>query len=348
MGTRRLVNIILVSSWALLFLIVVLALFRDRLPGFGGWFASLRRPEEAPARIFPRKNLAGFSLSFGEAEQLRFWLTSASRVEHASNVTRAGDSWARVTFFPATSPSFFFNFEETGVADWREVERFFFRVFNPQAWPVGLKVKIKDTSGNFFQRDLDLAPFLATAVEIPVANVSRRLDVGRIDYLNLFLWEPATETSLFFTDFSFLPPGSPPPSDALVNFSGLEFPRSVPAGRTVEASFYFTPAGEIGEDWELWLRLERGGAVHDLKRVEIPFPTSRWRVGRLAKIGPLEVTIPGNLTPGAYGLEVILARELEPGGGRHYFQPYRNPELDDQRVATIEVTTLRPDDTIAE
>ncbi len=348
METRRLVNIILIVSWALLFLIVVLALFRDRLPDFNVWFASLRRSEETPARVFPRMNLTGFSLSFREADQLRFWRTASARAEQASGVTRAGDSWARVTFFPAISPSFHFNFEETGVTDWREVETFFFRVFNPQAWPVGLKVKIKDTAGNFFQRDLELDPFLASGVEIPVANVARRLDVGRIDYLNLFLWEPATETRLFFTDFSFLPPGKPPPSDALVNFSGLEFPRSVPAGKAVEASFYFTPAGRIGEDWELWLRLERGGTIRELKRVEIPFPTSRWRVGRLAKVGPLEVTIPENLPPGAYGLEVILARMLEPDGRRHYFQPYRNPELAGQRVATIEVTTPLPDDTIAE
>lgn len=339
METRKIINLALVFSWVLIVALLLLVLLRERLPDVGSWLASLGRTEQPPARIFPRADVSGMVISFRDPDDLRFWRTREARADTASDVYRVGDRWARVIYFPTTSPSFLFDDEQTGVMDWRGVENFSFRVFNPQGWPVGLKVKVKDTADNFFQRDLDLPPSRTLTVSIPVANISRQLDVSRINYLNLFLWEPATETRLFFTDFKFLPPGAEPESAAAVSFSGMEFPPEVLSGQELEGSFYFTPSARIESDWDLLVRLTGGGGVYELGRFEIPFPTSRWPVGRRTMVGPLPLTVPETLAPGSYELEVILFRAPEPAAGRRpVFKSYRNPEIAGHRVATIRVT----------
>jgi len=340
MRIRRLINIILICFWVFLFMFVFLTFFKIRLPDFGAWFSSLRRVEEPPARLIPRKDIVDFSCSFRDPSDLRFWSTSGASMEIASGIHHQGDSWVRVNYLPTASPSFHLKFDETGITDWRGVEKLAFRVYNPQGWEVSLKVKIKDTAENSYQRNVDIPPFQIMPVEIPVENVARQLDASRINYLNLFLWEPATETRLFFTDFVFLGPVQAKPLSSEVFFSGLEFPLSVLPGQKVVASFYFTPQGRIEADWELLIRLRRGEAIHTLKQTEIPFPTSRWPAGRLSKVGPLDLTIPDSLSPGNYDLEVILVQESRSEGRlRYIFQPYGNPGLEDQRVATIQVTT---------
>ncbi|MFH1038468.1 MAG: hypothetical protein V1789_07370 [PVC group bacterium] len=339
MERKRLIRLILNGLWGLLVVVILLLFFKNRLAGLPGFLTKLKREPPAIVSGFKPREMAGFSCSFRSPEDLAIWKTNGTRLEPSGPLLGASDSWAKATYYPAEVPGLLWTDETMGVMDWRQADGFSFTAYNPQSWPIDLKVKIKDVSGNVYQKNAVLPPREQTTIRIPMAEIATRLDLSRVSYLNLFLWQPSTETVIYYSDLSFSSPGAPRSSSALVRFMGLEFPASARSGETVEGAFYFIVHQQLSGDNILLLRLRQGESLFPLARLDPPFPTSKWRPGQLAKIGPLPITIPETVPPGVYQLEAVLAQPLpDDGGPEYFFQSYDNPEIDGFAVNEITVT----------
>lgn len=324
--------------WGFLIVVILLLFFRERLPGIPGFFKRLKREPQALVSVFKPRDMAGVSFSFEQPEDLKYWKTSGTVIEAVPALFGTEETWARVTYKPAESPGLLLTDETVGVMDWRGAEVLAINIYNHQVWPVNLKVKVKDTAGNTFQKDQELPPRSRTAVSIPMREIASRLDLSRVGYLNLFLWNPATATDLYLIDISFPAPGLPVPPKGLIKFMGLQFPSAARPGEEVEAVFYFIVNQALSGDNTLLLRLRRGEEIYPLVRIDPPTPTSLWKPGRLAKVGPFPVRIPPAQPAGRYDLEAILAQPIRAAGGEELiFQPYENPEIDGYVVSNITV-----------
>jgi len=324
--------------WALLVIFILLLFFKDRLSSLPGLLTRLKREPQKLISAFKPKDMTGFRCSFNNRDDLEIWKVSKCRIQIVSSLFGADDSWAKIIYFPAGTPGVLLTEETIGTMDWRGADAFTFRAYNPQSWSISLKVKVKDSSGNTYQKDVALPPRQVAAIEIPIAEIASRLDASRITYLNLFLWKPTTETIIYYTDFAFPSPGHIPANIGLVKFMGLSFPAAVKAGETVEGAFYFLLNKRLSGENLLILRLRQEDNLYPLAQVTPPFPTGKWRIKQLQKIGPIPVTIPAGITPGTYHLEAALAQPVESGGGIEYiFQPYDNPEIIGYGVSEIVV-----------
>ena len=324
--------------WALLVIFILLIFFKDRLSSLPMLFSKLKREPQRLVSVFKPRDMTGFNCSFKNREDLEVWATHSCRIQMVSSLFGADDSWAKVSYFPANTPGIILNDETIGLMDWRGADAFSFRAYNPQSWSIGLKVKVKDSSGNKYQKDVKLPPRQVTAIKIPIAEIASRLDASHISYLNLFLWEPSTETIIYYTDLAFPSPGEVSANVGLVKFMGLSFPSSVKAGETVEGAFYFLLNRRLSGDNLLIIRLRQGDNLFPIARIEPPFPTGKWRIKQLQKIGPIPITIPDGITPGTYQLEAALAQPVESGGGIEYiFQPYDNPEIKGFSVMELQI-----------
>ncbi len=339
MERKSFIRLSLHLLWGILIIVVLLLFFRERLGNLPGFFRRLKREPRALVSVFKPREMAGVGFSFADPGDLAAWKTSGARLEAVPALFGTEETWARITYQPSGSPGLLLTEETMGVMDWRGVESLSFSIYNPQTWTVNLKVKIKDTAGHNFQKDLELPPRARTAVSIAVREIASRLDLSRVGYLNLFLWEPATATDLYLIDLSFTAPGRPVVPAGLIKFMGLQFPSEVRPGEEVAAVFYFLLSRPLSGDSILLLRLRRGESIFPLVRIDPPTPTSRWRPGRLAKVGPFPVEIPAALPPGRYDLEAILAQPIASSRGEELvFQPYENPEIDGFKVSEINVT----------
>ena len=339
MERKRFTRVALNTLWAVLILTVLLLFFKDRLTGLPGLIKKIRKEPEAIVAGFKPRDMTGFRCDFREPADLELWKTSRVRLQPVSSLFGADDIWARATYYPSDSPGLLWTEDTIGVMDWRGAERFSVSVYNPQAWAVDLKIKIKDVSGNAYQKSFVLPSGRVTRIDLPTEEIAARLDLSHVGYLNLFLWTPATETVLYYSDLVLSGPGRPSPATALVRFMGLQFPSAVRRGDTVEGAFYFILHKKLSGDHTLLLRLRQGEELHTLARIDPPFPTSKWRVERLAKVGPVPVTIPGELAAGTYQLEVALAQPVPTDTGLTYvFQPYDNPGIEGFAVSEITVT----------
>ncbi len=332
--SNKAINII----WALLVLFILLLFFKDHLSGIPGFLKKLKREPQKLVSTFKPKDMTGFNCSFNNRNDLDIWKSNSCRLQIVPSLFGTDDTWAKVTYFPAGSPGILLTDETIGTMDWRGADTFTFRAYNPQSWSISLKVKVKDSSGNKYQKDLMLPPHQVKVIKIPIAQIAGRIDASRINYLNLFLWNPSTETVIYYTDFNFSSPGHLASNIGLVKFMGLSFPATIKAGDTVEGSFYFLLNRKLSGDNLLILRLRQEEHLYPLAQVDPPFPTGKWRVKQLQKIGPIPITIPPGILPGTYQLEVALAQPVESGNGIEYvFQPYDNPEIEGYIVTDVTV-----------
>lgn len=339
MEKKSLFRLSLNLLWGFLIVVILLIFLRDRLGGIPGFFRKLKREPQNLVSVFKPRDMTGVSFSFEREDDLGSWKTSGTLVQAVPALFGADETWARITYRPSGAPGFLLTEETIGVMDWRGPESLTFAVYNPHNWTVSLKIKVKDTAGNAFQIDRELPPRTRTAVNIPMRDIASRLDLSRVGYLNLFLWKPATATDLYLINLAFPAPGLPSPPVGLVKFMGLQFPSAVRAGEELEAVFYFIVNKPLSGDNVLLLRLRRGDEIYPLDRVNPPTPTSLWRPGRLAKVGPFPVIIPSTLSSGRYGLEAILAEPVPTASGEELvFQSYDNPEIEGHRVSEITVT----------
>lgn len=339
MERKSLFRLSLNLLWGFLIVVVLLIFFRERLGGIPGFFRRLKREPQTLVSVFKPRDMAGVTFSFDSPEDLESWKTSGTLLEAVPALFGTDETWGRVTYRPTDTPGLLLTDETIGVMDWRGAASVSFSIYNHNPWPVSIKIKVKDTAGNTFQRDQELPPRARTAVTIPTRDIASQLDLSRVGYLNLFLWKPATATDLYLIDLSFPAPGLPAPPAGLIKFMGLQFPSTVHPGEEVEAVFYFIVNQQLSGDNTLLLRLRRGEDVIPLERFEPPTPTTLWRPGRLAKVGPFPVKIPGVLSPGSYGLEAILAEPIRTAAGEELvFQPYDNPEIEGHKVSEIIVT----------
>jgi len=330
---NRVINIL----WVLLIVFVLGLFLYPRFSHLSSFWKRLHRSPQLLKEGFRAKDMADFRCDFTRPEDPKLWVTNQTRLQVMTSPLNLAGNWAKVTYYPATAPGFLWTEDNMGVMDWRRVGKFSFRVFNPQGWTVDLKVKVKDESGRIFQKSVKLKPGAEERVELSIQKIAEILDAGRINYFNLFLWSPASETVLYYTDFSFNAVNRPVPGKTGLRFMGLEFPSLVRKGEEVKGSFYFIPHREFTSDCRLLISLEKNGKKYALKKMEPPFPTSKWPVGKLVKVGPFPLLIPPDLPAGEYQLEVILA---SPGGkgGKEYYEPYENSEIKDFAVTKIRVT----------
>jgi hypothetical protein len=327
------------AAWVVLVLLVLGLFLKDRIAQLPSWLKKIKREPVAIVSGVKAKNMAGFRCDFSRPEDAEIWVTAGTRFEIVNSPFDSPEKWARVTYYPSQSPGFLWTDDTMPTMDWRDAASLFFTVFNPQSFDVDLKVKVKDVGGQSFQRAEKIAPGQSRRIEIPVRQIAERIDASKIGYLNFFLWDPSSETVLYYTDIGFPSSAQEAPSTALVRFMGLEFPASASPGEKFAGSFYFIARRPLGSDHTLLLRLSREGNVRTLAEVSPPFPTSQWPEGKLVKVGPVEVALPADLPPGTYDLEAILAHPLEVAGRfQYYFQPYENPELKEFRVSKIQVT----------
>ncbi len=339
MERKRLIKLTLNGLWGLLLVVILLLFFKNRLADLPGFLQRLKREPQALVSGFKPREMAGFSCSFRSPDDLAIWKTNGTRLEAAGPLFGADDSWGKVTYYPSAAPGLLWTDETMGMMDWRKAESFSLQAYNPQSWPVDLKVKVKDVSGNAYQKSIVLPPRERITIRIPMGDLANRLDLSKVTYLNFFLWQPSSETVVYLSDLVFSAPGHPPGPAALVRFMGLQFPVSVKRGETVEGAFYFILHKRLSGDNILLLRLRQGETLFPLARLDPPFPTSQWRPERLAKVGPVPIAIPESLPPGAYQLEVVLAQPVPGDGGMEYlFQPYDNPEIHGFVVDEISVT----------
>jgi len=333
------VNRIMTAGWVILVLLVLALFLKDRIAELPSWLKKLKREPVAIVSGVKAKSMAGFRCDFSRPEDAEIWVTSSSRFEIVNSPFASPEKWARVTYYPVPAPGFLWTDDTMPTMDWREAHALVFTVFNPQSFEVDLKIKVKDVGGKSFQRAERIGPFQSRRIEIPLRQIAERIDASKVGYLNFFLWEPASETVLYYTDIGFPSSDRDLSSAALVRFMGLEFPSSAVPGETIKGSFYFIARRSLGADHVLLLRLSGEGGERTLIEFSPPFPTSQWPEGKLVKIGPVEVALPADLPPGTYDLIAILAHPLEIAGKlQHYFQPYENPELKDYRVSKIQVT----------
>jgi hypothetical protein len=332
--SNKAINII----WVILVIFILLVFFKDRLSSLPELFKRLKKEPQKLVSVFKPRDMTGFSCSFNNRDDLEIWKTNTCRLQVIPSLFGTDDSWAKVTYFPAGTPGLLLSEETIGTMDWRRADAFSFRAYNPQSWSISLKVKVKDSSGNKYQKDVMLPPRQVTAVKIPIAEIASRLDASRITYLNLFLWDPSTETIIYYTDFAFPSPGHTAANIGLVKFMGLSFPANVRAGEEVEGAFYFLLNQKLSGDNILILRLRQGDNLYPIARIPPPFPTGKWRVKQLQKIGPIPITIPAGLAPGTYQLEAALAQPVPSGDGMEYiFQPYDNEEIEGYIVTDVSV-----------
>lgn len=339
MKGKRLAKLAVNFTWVLLVLLVITLFVKERLAYFPTWVKKLRKEPQALVQAFQPRDMVGFRCAFADPSDLDLWDPKQAAIEITPSPLGGSDTWAKVTYYPAVAPSLFWTDETIGLMDWRKAESFSFSAYNPQAWDVDLKLKVKDVSGNKYQKTVVLPSKRLVTVAMPVKEVAERLDTSHVNYLNLFLWQPSTETVIYYTNFEFTSSRHPATSTALVRFMGLELPGVAKRGETVEGAFYFIAREKINGDHLLLVRLRRGKDIYSLVQVEPPYPTSKWHPERLTKVGPLPVSIPENLEEGEYEVEVILARPVQDKDGLQYiFQPYANPALTGFGVTKLTVT----------
>jgi len=339
MERKKLTDRIFTAIWILLVLLILVFFFKDRLSQFPDWLKKVKREPRTVVSGFKPKSMAGYVCNFRNPSDRDLWQTNRTNLEVVSPPFDSPLKWARVTYYPSQSPGLLWTDETMGITDWRGADNFSFTVYNPQSWQVELKVKIKDAAGRIFQTNKMLPPLRVGEVKIPLSQIAARIDASRVSYLNLFLWAPATETVLYFTEFAFPSATGPEVRGGFIRFMGLEFPATVKSGEDVEGAFYFLIHQKMSSDHRLLIRFQKEEEEFLLKEIHPPFPTSKWQVGRLIKVGPFPVTIPAGLEEGTYDLEVILAHPFrEESGSRYFFQPYENTGLKGFSVSKIRVT----------
>ncbi len=329
------VNRMINALWVLLIIFVLGLFLYPRLSHVSSLWKRLHRSPQLLKEGFKAKDMANFRCDFTRPEDPECWNKNHTQLQVMTSPLTLKKNWAKVTYYPAGTPGFLWTEDNMGMMDWRRARTFSFRVYNPQGWMVDLKVKIKDETGRIFQKSVKLKPGAERRIELSIQKIAETLDAGRINYFNLFLWKPSSETVLYYTDFSFDAVNLPPPNKTGLRFMGLEFPSSVRPGEEVKGAFYFIPHRGFTSDCRLLVRLEKNGKRYTLKEIEPPFPTSKWPVGKLVKVGPTPLIIPADIPEGDYQLEVILASS---GGMKEQFEPYENAEIKGFRVSKIQVT----------
>ncbi|MCX6348308.1 MAG: hypothetical protein NTV79_02240, partial [Candidatus Aureabacteria bacterium] len=184
------VNRIMTAGWVLLVLIVLGLFLKERIAQFPAWLRKLKREPVAIVSGIKSKNMAGFRCDFSRPEDAEIWVTAGARFEVVPSPFGSPEKWARVIYYPVESAGFLWTDDTMPTMDWREARAFSFTVFNPQGFDVDLKIKVKDASGQSFQRAEKIAPGQSRRIEIPIGQIAERIDASRINYLNLFLWEP--------------------------------------------------------------------------------------------------------------------------------------------------------------
>jgi len=329
-------NRILTGFWVLLGLGVLAVFLSDRADLVKSLLERLKREPQAVIGAFKPREMAGFVCDFTQPEDSGIWKT-VNAAFTVVDLPMTPARWGRVNYYPSGAPGFLWDEESMGTMDWRGAVALEFEAYNPNGWAVEVKLKVKDTKGAMWQQSHRLPPGQVTALKIPLSSLASRLDPGKINYFNIFLWEPSGEVPLCFTNFRFPRAGEISRPEASLKFLNCDFPPEIKPGSAVEGVFYFLPQEELSGEYTLLIALNSARGRTALLEFAPPFPPARWRPGRTAKVGPVEIPVPVSLVPGVYDLEVILARKLLSPAGEAglYYEPYDNPELAGHSVAKV-------------
>ena len=248
-------NRIITALWVLLVVFVLGLFFRPHFSQLSSLWKKLRRSPQVLKEGFKPKGMADFKCDFTRPEDPEFWDKNHIRLQVVTAPLNLKGSWAKVTYYPAGAPGLLWTEDNMGMMDWRRARILSFQVYNPQGWTVDLKAKVKDSSGRVYQRSVKIPPGTEQRVELSVPKIAAALDAGRINYFNLFLWEPASETVLYYADFSFTAVNRVSPRKKGLRFMGLEFPCLVWRGEQIKGAFYFIAHREFTSNYQLLIMM---------------------------------------------------------------------------------------------
>ena len=122
---------------------------------------------------------------------------------------------------------------------------------------------------------------------------------------------------------------------------GCQYPEAVNAGEGFDITFYLLPLEPIDKDCGMFIHLLSKGTMINAD-VTVPYPTSKWTVGKLMKLGPFRVYVPPDTTIGNYSIEAGLFWTQETVFGTSYKKlPYLNcPRIKDWQVGSILVKAI--------
>ncbi len=146
-------------------------------------------------------------LGFENKRSLSFFsLNDGLYVERTKESKTEGD-YSLFAEFPegASYPGLFWEVYNKGkVLNWSGYESFSFDVYNNNAFPVNLVVKLKSGANypkKVYEENFDLTPAQWNHISIPVSAMSSKLDASRISYIKLFIPSPGSTVELLFDNF---------------------------------------------------------------------------------------------------------------------------------------------------
>ena len=117
---------------------------------------------------------------------------------------------AKVTYKKSKSPSFkiehYFE-KERQLSNWAPYGSFLFDIYNPQNSPQRLILQIKDKSGDRYKQDITIEPNAKETIEVEIAVLRHSVSVFNISQVNLFRWEPQSDSVFYIDNMRLVPQG---------------------------------------------------------------------------------------------------------------------------------------------
>ncbi len=309
----------------------------------------------------------------GNEAEIIFWETLGAEVEAMNYSDEGGQSLSaiRATILPgqAEYPGVILNnfFQlQPRKADWATYDLLRLNLFLPPENRGGqrLIMKITDSLGRSFQKDLSLTAGQTNRLELPLVDLSGAINVGRIEQIKFFLVNPRNPFTFFISGFRLISRGQPTGSPA-VTFVRLEAPDRIARGRAFRVRVVFQLTRPIFPDHKMFVHVYRvndmAGRVGTDTRLAPPIRS--WPLNQEVAVDSGPLMVAESAPPGTYivraGLYIVaespgrgyvkiddwdaygdqeVANIFQPTGPVDYIkQPYTNLEIQDWEVGTIEV-----------
>jgi len=146
---------------------------------------------------------------FEKTEDFSKFGDSTALFELSKEYPTSGVYCAKVTFKKdSRAPSFriekYFE-KDKSFANWAPYGSFMFDIYNPQDSPQRLILQIKDRSGDKYKQDINLEPKSKETIEIETAVLRHSVSIYKIAQINLFQWEPQSDSVFFIDNFRLVP-----------------------------------------------------------------------------------------------------------------------------------------------
>lgn len=286
------------------------------------------------------------------------------------------DSHALVTYYPGYPyPSFYmedFFKDHPEFRDWSNYDLLVFAVYDEDSKkaksPVNMTLQIKDSEGRRFKRWFSPSQDYGHPVEIDLADVALRINLYDIASLSFYMSElkEVRRIRLSSIQLKRRPQQKVFGYEPFITFKKLEVPSRVEQGTFFNATFIFSTAKVIKENYRLFIRFLDSNSQRRLLSLDTfpPQATSQWKVGTDVKVGPIRVVLPQDIPPGEYKIQAGFYTSIEVPEGALYVKhykigdvvfveqpsrtpvdyikiPYTNPEVENYILGKIEIVASK-------